>query len=493
MIKYIIFFMAWIKFGDYNKNYKYIIFSCIFNYLTLNITTGNLNNILISLYEIFKETENLYYHNNIYDIFNYLGVIIISFILYKIKENKSNTNKPNIENDIEKNPSEIILIYNDIKEEINKDISFLNLFFILSYWIFIDHITKIIESLMIFDYWMFELLIISLITSKLFKINIYTHQIIGITINSLCCLVLGIIRFIILYNKFHETKSNEGIPYFSIKYVWFIPISIIIYLFLVSSTSYIYTKLKFYMDLKFISQIKLLNLYGIIGFVFSSIACLIETLFKCVGKEKEFFCKIYEPYNDNATDSTNITNTFNIANTTNTTNITNTNNSRYIENFYIFFNNFKRFDNVGVKIIEIVIIFFRVLFNFCSIYFDMLVINYLTPMHFMFGSLIYVFLNDLTQLIIPKKDGEEEQPEINLLNFLAYICSFIGFMIYLEIIELNFCKLNYNLRKYISERSIKDIYEDDVNESIISDNDNDNNEGNSTIRNKVELSFNKEK
>ena len=115
-----------------------------------------MNNILISLFEIFKETENLYYHNIIYDIFNYLGFIIISFILNKSKENKTNTNKPNNEKEIEKNSSEIKLIHNDIKDEINKDISNLNLFFILSYWIFIDHITKIIESLMFFDYWMFE-------------------------------------------------------------------------------------------------------------------------------------------------------------------------------------------------------------------------------------------------------------------------------------------------------------------------------------------------
>ena len=43
-------------------------------------------------------------------------------------------------------------------------------------------------------------------------------------------------------------------------------------------------------------------------------------------------------------------------------------------------------------------------------------------------------------------------------------------MIYLEIIELNFCNLNYNLRKYINKRSIEDIYEDD-NESNIRESD----------------------
>ena len=43
-------------------------------------------------------------------------------------------------------------------------------------------------------------------------------------------------------------------------------------------------------------------------------------------------------------------------------------------------------------------------------------------------------------------------------------------MIYLEIIELNFCNLNYNLRKYINIRSVEDIYEDD-NESNIRESD----------------------
>ena len=63
-------------------------------------------------------------------------------------------------------------------------------------------------------------------------------------------------------------------------------------------------------------------------------------------------------------------------------------------------------------------------------------------------------------------------------------------MIYLEIIELNFCNLNYNLKKYINDRSIKDTYEDDANESII--NDEDSISRNSTIRNNVELPFNEE-
>ena len=231
------------------------------------------------------------------------------------------------------------------------------------------------------------------------------------------------------------------------------------------------------MDLKFISQVKLLILYGIIGFAFTSITCTIETFSKCIGNEKEFFCKIYEPYETSADNN-------------NETNANNKTNDRYIENIIFFIKDFQRINDRGKKI-EIVIIFIRVLFNFFSLYFDMLVIKYLTPMHFLFGSLIYLFLTEITQLIKPKNDDESYLPSITILNIIAFVCTFIGFMIYLEIIELNFCKLNYNLRKYINERSIKDTYEDSATESIIDDGDS--YERNSSLTNSIELPYKEKK
>ena len=43
------------------------------------------------------------------------------------------------------------------------------------------------------------------------------------------------------------------------------------------------------------------------------------------------------------------------------------------------------------------------------------------------------------------------------MDLLGNIITILGFLIYLEIIELRFCKLNYNLRKSIVKRSIDDI------------------------------------
>ena len=454
---------AYIKLGDYNKNYKYIFLACFFDYLTYFLFNG-IKEILILSGKINDNTRDFSRHEVISDIFKYLAIIIISFILNKYKEKKLRTNIKNNENDnnIKNNSSEILLINNDIKDRINIKISFLNLFLILSFWILIDHITKIIQSLMIFDYFMFELLFISFIISKIFKIEINSHQKIGIFINSLSCLIFGILRFIYVEE---EEKEN-----FNAKYEWFIPISIIIYIFIISTTSYIYAKLKFYMDLKFIFHTKLLILYGIIGFVFSIFACTIETSFKCVENKNttEFFCKVYS----NITNSANNINNFNnykisINNEIHIYNENTANNkSRYIDNFFIFIQDFLKL-NLKDKSIEIVLVFFGTICYFCSIYFDILVIKYLTPMHFIFCNLIYLFLIELEELI--KNIIDNSFYYNNLFKIAPFICPFIGFLIYLEIIELNFCNLNYNLRKYINKRINEDNYENSINESIIGD------------------------
>ena len=535
-----------IKFGDYNINYKYIYLVIIFNFLSYYVNDGNLSQLFLpnnkievidnvtnnnntinnetapddgNLSQLFfpdyKEDSNndnkaisdyenlmqllfsnqtegnnnvndsdynynptpgdLYIHPIFIDNLNFLGVIIISFILYKIRGKASGINNQNDVNKSEVNVSEIKLIHNDIKSNLNHNISFLKLVFILSYWVFIDHIARILQSLMIFDYWMFELLFICLITSKLLKTEIYIHQKLGIIINSVSCLILGIKRFIIIYQY---NKCEENISYFCVKYLWFIPISIIIYLFIVNSTSYIFTQLKFYMDLKFISHAKLLILYGIIGFVLTSIACSIETSFKCVGENKDFFCKIYVYYVNNNTIIGN---------------------DSYVENIHIFFKDFSGL-KIKEKIIEIFLFLFGKIFYYCSLYFEIIVIKYLTPMHFMFSSLIYLLIFEFIYLIqnntseydkdeVSYEDYQKYQKyqnSISVLNIIVYIISLIGFMIYLEIIEINFCKLNYNLRKYINDRSIKDS-------EIIMNDDSLSRSSSIIINDSVELDFKEER
>ena len=62
-----------------------------------------------------------------------------------------------------------------------------------------------------------------------------------------------------------------------------------------------------------------------------------------------------------------------------------------------------------------------------------------------------------------------------ILHIIGNWLAFIGFLVYLEIIELNFCGLNYNLRRKIIERSIEESISDigineDQDECLFDDN-----------------------
>ena len=123
-----------IKFGNYNKNYNYIFYGCIFNVLSYYVSSGNLSQDLFSLHIIdSKSIDSLYIHPLFSDIFNYISIIIISIILHKIKKKKSDIKKENNENIVEENSSRTPLIsfYNSDKR-VNKNISFLNLIFIFN-------------------------------------------------------------------------------------------------------------------------------------------------------------------------------------------------------------------------------------------------------------------------------------------------------------------------------------------------------------------------
>ena len=68
------------------------------------------------------------------------------------------------------------------------------------------------------------------------------------------------------------------------------------------------------------------------------------------------------------------------------------------------------------------------------------------------------------------------------MKFVSCIIDFIGYIIYLEIIELKFCGLNQNLRKNIEKRASNDRItteqDDDENDNNDSDDENAENEDN---------------
>ena len=107
-----------------------------------------------------------------------------------------------------------------------------------------------------------------------------------------------------------------------------------------------------------------------------------------------------------------------------------------------------------------------------------LIIKYYTPIHVIFSFPVQFFIEKTFLLIFTAiffNDDlfkENSQLEKFLLDESGDIASIIGFLIYLEMIELNFCGFNYNLKKNIVERSKSDYIESVLNEmAILQDND----------------------
>ena len=120
---------------------------------------------------------------------------------------------------------------------------------------------------------------------------------------------------------------------------------------------------------------------------------------------------------------------------------------------------------------------------------------------FLYSISFFNELKELITILIMKNQSSDDNSVINakefpyllkisILNILTYVFSLIGFLIYLEMIVLNFCNLNTNLCLNINNTSIKDTIENDITESII--NDEDNQPNSSSMENKEDLAINKE-
>ena len=99
-----------------------------------------------------------------------------------------------------------------------------------------------------------------------------------------------------------------------------------------------------------------------------------------------------------------------------------------------------------------------------------MIIKFYTPIHVIFSFPVQYFIEKNFLLIFTaiffSNDlfTKENQLQKFLLDVFGDVASIIGFLIYLEIIELNFCGFNYNLAKNIINRG-----EDDYKISLSTD------------------------
>ena len=115
------------------------------------------------------------------------------------------------------------------------------------------------------DLWMLELIFLAIFSQTILKIKIYTHQKVAMIL-TIFPLLLKVATIILSFydekkeknknNKYFRDDINLEILYVEI--VWLIPVGVAIYSILILLKAYIYTKIKWYMDKKYISSNKLL-------------------------------------------------------------------------------------------------------------------------------------------------------------------------------------------------------------------------------------------
>jgi hypothetical protein len=169
------------------------------------------------------------------------------------------------------------------------------------------------------------------------------------------------------------------------------------------------------MDLKYISENKLLMINGLLGTIVCSIICTITTYAEC-EKTKINNKDLYDY----------------ICIVNNTDNNTH---SKYFDSFYIYFKNFEP--------LEILTIIFQAIFFFFYRYFSILTIKLFTPVHlivsipalYIIQKVILIINTLITKHSFFNDNNFNFKTEKFCLDFSGDIISMLGLIIYLEIIE----------------------------------------------------------
>ena len=346
----------------------------------------------------------------------------------------------------------------------------------------------------IFSYYFLNLIIIAIILRCFYKQKFYKHHILSIilvSVVSVICLVSFILIInLILINEVDENELKETIEFtlFDIFFMFLILPTIYLIISISFCTGIIFQKNL--MHSQFIPSYKFLFYKGIFGICFCIIALIFSTNFPCQNApskpspiedldQKINETKHYEPikcrdhFQDNA----------------------------YLDNFYSYFTN--DYDKLPNNITgEVLILIGYFFFNFIANFSLILVNKFLSPFHVLITECFYSLIHYPFQHFISSSKEEREKGRDNTKNYnngseedkkyfdffndwkliltevIALFFEFLGYLIYMEIIQLNFCGFNRDISKNIKKRakldaimSKKELNDDDTddNEDIMND------------------------
>jgi len=457
--------MSFISIGNCSKYNIYFIVS-ILCYFMIDLIYGLNSSNKEKPARLFSFRPKIRDHNLLADFIRFASVFFGGLFLYIF--DKYNNNKGSDE------LSEFENMNNDFfQDNINsrrKYIIIVSVLFSL-YIIFTDFIGMAPYV----GFWTFEILYISIISHFIFKIKIYKHKKLAIII-MLIISILDLVGYALPWTKHKNSKEMDILTDKStfdtiiIKYgTYAIPL-----LFLANELNhvqrdYVWIQSKHLMDVRAYLPSKLFMILGSVGFIFVFIFFIIFTFIPCktftniqkvnntyinldTGEPLQFYKEYCSLKNYDTKTKT----------------------------LYLLYDSFelviKDYSNTDRDNMLEIFVLIPLLFIFHGIneISRLMMVRYTDPNNILIYKNIHLFLQRIIKIIINKGD---EQYITFLQFFLAEfkeLVSIISNMIYIEVIELNFCGLDYELKKNIDKRGLKDIQQ---NFNVINkDNDDNDNE-----------------
>ena len=360
----------------------------------------------------------------IQSIFKFFGITVLSFFYYKYENqqvinieedsNDNNLNNKEKSNSRVSKKKKFLLIYNygGPKNDKCKYISQILLMGFLL--VFLELIIQFFNSVAPSnsDFWTFEVLFTALFMRKIFKIKLYIHQVFSISFILVLCSSMKFLLFL-------DNQSYK----FNL-YLLFIPG----YILIVLIRSYVYTKIKWIIDIRYIFISKMLFIYGVFGFFISLIICILTSIIPGkIGEKIRYTVPSLDSF------------------------------------------------NWWEYIIEIILIIVYMCLKFLSELYYMLTLKHFSPMHVLVNDTFYYIIMRIIFTISKLLNYKINKNENKMVVYSAlnHIFAFFGYLIFVELIELKFCECDYNLRKNIIRRSrVDSIGNNGLNEEINQSNEN---------------------
>ena len=420
----------YIDIGEFSKLYLFIFYSILCKSIGDFILSFDNFDYTLDL-SLFGFKSILSRHILIQSFYKYLSFIVFGLIFYmfstKKTANKTSKNNETINNSRTAMGQQSVLIYN--KKSLISNISKFDFLIVSIIYVVYLELINITYTLGFHsaDLWPFNIVFTSLFMKIIFKKKIFIHQICSLSfifiVNITISLIAGYRSDVF---KTAEDMLGSKILCLLI-YLMYIGISFLI--------SFARVKCKSLMEFKFISPYKIIFFIGIIGFILTSII-----LFICEFNNIETtYISIFEK---------------NISLRPKTK-------GEPFDSFTKYFDDLKKSENSRFWGEIFATTPTNLIITFLEFQYEILLIYYLNPIYILVSDCLYYGTIALLLFIYQLA---KHQIDDSFLNIISDVLAFLGYLIYLEIIEIKIFNLNKNIRREISIRGDMDILLKDIGE-----------------------------